>query len=150
MGGSHELAETSKLADPRDISEKGLSFLSAFENQNRKLLLVFMGMQSPVVMNRDKMYQANKERIKWGIDSGRLRSTSKGISKLSIDGVPCLLQDIESQVGGRMQTYLFFLSEAPKGTFQVAIICDDNVKCDASTRDMEAIIKSLKVVRKSP
>jgi len=150
MGGVRELTEASKLADPRDISEKGLSFLSAFQNQNGKLLLVLMGMQSPVVMDRDEMYGTNSERIKWGIDSGRLRKTSKGVSKLSLDGTPCLLQDIETQGGGRMQTYLFFLPEAPKGTFQFAIICDDNATCNANARDIEAIIKSLKVIRKSP
>lgn len=149
MGGARELAEASELADPRDISEKGMSFFSAFQNQNGKLLLVFMGMQSPVVMDRDEMYRTNSERTKWGIDSGRLRKTSKGVSKLSIDGAACLLQDIEIQGGGRMQTYLFFLPEAPKGTFQFAIICDDNASCDANVRDIEAIIKSLKVFRQS-
>jgi hypothetical protein len=150
MGGVRELAEASKLADPRDISEKGISFLSAFQNQNGKLLIVLMGMQSPVVMDRDEMYRTNSERIKWGIESGRLRKTSKGVSKLSIDGVPCLLQDIETQRGARMQTYLFFLREAPRGTFQFAIICDDDTTCDANARDIEAIIKSLKVIRTSP
>ena len=147
--GVMELAEASKLVDPRDISEKGISFFSVFQNQNGKLLLVFMGMPSPVVMDRDEMYRTNSERTKWGIDSGRLRKTSKGVSKLSIDGAACLLQDIEIQGGERVQTYLFFLPEAPKGTFQFAIICDDNASCDANVQDIEAIIKSLKVFRQS-
>lgn len=150
MGGVRELAEASKLADPRDISQKGLAFLSAFQTQDGKLLLVFMGMQSPVVMDRDEMYRANSERIRWGIDSGRLRKTSKGVSKLSIDGVPCLLQDMEAQGGGRGQTYLFFIPEAPRATFQFAIICDDLATYDAHAQDMEAIIASLKIIRKSP
>ena len=89
------------------------------------------------------------EKIRWGIDSGRLRKSSKGVSKLSIDGVPCLLQDIETQAGGRMQTYLFFLPEAPKATFQFAIICDDNATWDANVRDIEAFIKSLKITRRN-
>jgi hypothetical protein len=147
MGGARELAEASKSADPRDI-EKGMSFLSAFQNQDGKLLLVLIGMQSPVVMDRDEMYRTNSERIKWGIDSGRLRKTSKGVSKLSIDGVPCLLQEIETPAGARMQTYLFFLPEAPRATFQFAITCDDNATWDRNVRDIEAIIKSLKVIRK--
>jgi hypothetical protein len=147
MGGIKELAEASKLADPRDI-EKGVSFLSAFQNPNGKLLLVFMGMPSPTPMDLSEMYRTNSERIRWGIDSGRLRKTSKGVSKLSIDGVPCLLQDIETQTGGRMQTYLFILPEAPKGTFQFGIICDDNATYDTNARDIDAIIKSLKIIRK--
>jgi hypothetical protein len=150
MGGVRELAEASKLADPRDISEKGLSFLSAFQNQDEKLLMVLMGMQSPVVMEREEMYKTNGDRIKWGIDSGRLQKTSKGVSKLSLDGVPCLLQDIESQEGGRMQTYLFFIPEAPKATFQFAIIYDDMATWRASAGDMETFVKSLKIIRKSP
>jgi hypothetical protein len=150
MGGVRELAEASRLADPRDISAKGLSFLSAFQNQGGKPLLVFIGMQSPVVMDRDDMYKTNSERIKWGIESGRLRSTSKGVSKLRVAGVPCLLQDIEVQEGGRMQTYLFFIPEAPKAAFQFAVICDDLATYHANAQDLEAIVASLKIVRKSP
>jgi hypothetical protein len=149
MGGVKELAEASKLADPRDISEKGMSFLSAFQNQNGQLLLVFMGMPSPTPMNFDEMYRINSERIKWGIDSGRLSNTSKGVSKLSIDGIPCLLQDIELK-GSRMQTYLFILPEAPKGTFQFAVQCDDKATWDENAPGLEAILRSLKIVRKIP
>lgn len=145
MQGVKELADSSKLADPSDISQKGLAFLSAFQNKDGKLLLVFMGMQSPVIMDRDEMYKTNGDKIKWGIDSGRLAKTSKGVSKLSIDGIPCLLQDIENQNGGRMLTYLFFIPKAPRATFQFGIICDDKATYDSYKQDLEAIIASLKL-----
>jgi hypothetical protein len=148
MGGSRELAEASKLVNPRDISDKGVAFLSVFQNQNGKLLLMLIGMQSPVVVDRDEMYRSNVEKIKWGIDSGRLQKASKGVSKLSIDGVPCLLQDIETQVGARMLTYEFFIPGASKGVFSVCIACDDNPTYIANTRDIETIIKSIRVISK--
>ena len=147
--GGRELAEASKSADPNDISEKTIPFVSGFQFQtdNRRILLVFAGVSSPIIMDRDVMYKTNDERVKWGIDTGRLKKTSKGVSKLDINDVPCLLQDIETTEGGRMMMYSFFVSEHPKMMYSVQIICDDPNIYDKCANDIASIIKSLKVVR---
>ena len=148
--GGKELAEASKSADPNDLNEKAIPFVSGFQLQvdNKRILLIFAGVSSPVIMDRDEMYKTNDERVKWGIDTGRLKKTSKGVSKLDINDVPCLLQDIETKEGGRMMMYSFFVSEHPKMTYSVQFICDDPNMYDKYANDIASIIKSLKVVRK--
>ena len=151
VGGGRELADASKSADPNDFSEKSIPFVSGFQLQisKKRILLVFSGVSSPIIMNRDDMYKTNDERVKWGIDTGRLKRTSKGVSKLDIDGVPCLLQDIETKEGGRMQMYSFFVPEHPKMTYSVQIISDDIPMYDKYANDLASIIRSIRVIRKT-
>ncbi len=151
IGGGRDLAESSNLADPNDINEKAIPFVSGFQLQrgDKRILLTFSGVDSPVVMDREEMFETNTERVQWGIDTGRLKKTSKGVSKLELDGIPCLLQDIETQQGGRMQMYSFFIPEHPKMLYSVQIICDDKETWDAQAEDLSAIIEAIKVVRKT-
>ena len=113
MGGSRELARDSKLINPSDISEKGLSFLSVFQDQSNKLTLVLMGMQSPNILDRDGMNRETSKKIKWGIDSGRLSTNSKVLPQLSVNGIPCLLHYMETKAGSCMKTCQYFVTGAP-------------------------------------
>lgn len=124
MNGGQELAEASKSADPKVLDKISLSFFSAYDTSQGKVSIFFAGIQTPVVMNRDEMYKTNAERIEWGINSGRLSKNSKGVTKLTIDHVPSLFMDIETIGGGRLLTYLFFVSENPKYSFQIGIVCN--------------------------
>ncbi len=144
-----ELARASKSADPEDLSDEAIPFVSGFQLQDadRRILLFFSGVSSPVVANRDEMYKTNQERIKWGIDTGRLRNTSKGVSKMDIGGIPCLLQDVE-QAQGRMQLYSFFLPEYPRMVYGLAIISDDMATYNKHADDLASIVKSIKIDRK--
>lgn len=151
VGGGRELAEASKSADPNDISEKSIPFVSGFQLQTagKRILLTFSGMTSPIIMDREDMYKTNTERVKWGIDTGRLKKTSKGVSKLEIDGILCLLQDIETKEGGRMQMYSFFVPAYPKMIYSVQIISDDIATWNKHANDFSTIFKSIKVVQKT-
>ena len=146
MEGGQELAQSSKSADPKDINEKSLSFFSVFETPDGKVNVFLMGGDNSVVMSRDEMYKTNKERIEWGKNSGRLSKNTKGVSKLMIDNVPCLLMDIETISGGRLLSYLFFVSEYPKYGFQVAVGSDKNY-FEKNERELNSIISSIKIVR---
>ena len=150
VSGGRELAVASKSADPNDISHEAIPFVSGFQLQdgNRRILLTFSGVSSPIIMNRDEMYKTNQERVKWGIDTGRLKKTSKGVSKMDIDGTPCLLQDIELREG-RMQDYSFFVPEYPRMVHGLSIISDDMATYNKHANDLASIIKSIKIVRKS-
>jgi len=149
VSGGKELAKASKSADPNEISEKAIPFVTGFQMKsgNTRILLTFAGMVSTEILNRDDMYKLNNDRVRWGIDTGRLRKTSKGGSKLDIDGVPSLLMDIETQSGGRMQSYLFFVPEYPKMTYSMQMICDDLATCEKHAKEFASILQSLKVVR---
>lgn len=150
VSGGRELARASKSADPNDISHEAIPFVSGFylQDGNRRILLTFSGVSSPIIMNRDEMYKTNQERVKWGIDTGRLKKTSKGVSKMDIDGIPCLLQDIELRKG-RMQDYLFFVPEYPRMVYGLSIISDDMATYNKHANDLASIVKSIKIVRKS-
>jgi hypothetical protein len=151
VSGGRELARASKSADPNDISHEAIPFVSGFQlkDGSQRILLTFSGVSSPIIMNRDDMYKTNQERVKWGIDTGRLKTTSNGVSKLDIDGIPCLLQDIETKEGGRLQMYSFFIPEYPRMVYSVQIICDDMSTYNKHANDLASIIKSIKIVRKS-
>jgi len=149
LGGARELATASKTADPKEISEKWLSFLSAFQNPSRKLLVILMAAGPETVpMDREEMYKTNTQRITWGKESKRLSKNSKGVSRLMIDNIPCLLMDIETIGGARMLTYSFFLSKYPKHSFQVAISCDDRTCYEKNENDIATIVKSIKIKTK--
>ncbi len=151
VAGGRELAEDSKSADPNDLSEKTIRFVSGFQLQSasKRILLTFLGVTSPIIMDREDMYKTNAERVKWGINTGRLRKTSKGVSKLEIDGITCLLQDVETIEGGRLQMYSFFVPEYPKMIYSLQIICDDVATFNRHAKDLSAIVKSIKVVKKT-
>lgn len=151
VSGGRELAMASKSADPNDFSHEAISFVSGFQLQdgNRRILLTLLGMASPITMNRDEMYKTNQERVKWGIDTGRLKKTSKGVSKLDVDGVPCLLQDIETNEGALMRMYSFFVPEYPRMTYALQIICDDIPTYTKHANELAPIIKSIKIIRKT-
>jgi coenzyme F420-reducing hydrogenase beta subunit len=100
-------------------------------------------------MDRDEMYKTNQERVRWGVDTGRLKKTSKGVSKLAVDGVPCLLQDIETREGGLLQMYSFFVPEYPRMGYSVQIMCDDTSTYNKHAKDLASIINSITVVRNS-
>lgn len=148
ISGGQELARASKSANPNDISDQAIPFVSGFHLQDgsRRLLLILFGISSSVVANREELYKANQDRAKWGIDTGRLKNTSKGVSKLDIDGIPCLLQDIETGEG-RMQQYSFFIPEYPRMVYQLSIIADDLTTYNKHLDDIAAIINSLKIIR---
>jgi hypothetical protein len=150
IAGGRELARASRSADPNDFSHEAITFVSGFQLQdgNRRVLLTLVGLASPAIMNREEMYKTNQERVKWGIDTGRLKKTSKGVSKLDIDGVPCLLQDIETKEGGLMQMYSFFVPEYPRISYGVQIICDHMPTYTKHANELGFIIKSIKIVRK--
>lgn len=149
--GGRELATASKSADPNDINQASIPFVSGFQLQDgsKRILMPLSGVTSPIAMDIEDMYKTNSERTKWGIDTGRLKKTSKGVSKLTIDGVPCLLMDIETDSGGRMQMYSLFLSEYPKMTYSFQFICDDIAICNKHGAELSSIVKSIKVVRKA-
>lgn len=94
------------------------------------------------------MFKTNTDRTKWGIETKRLKSNSRVI-KLDIDGIPCLLQDIEITAGGRMQMYSFFVQAHPKMMYSVQFICDDVVIWNKHSDEISKIVKSIKVVRKT-
>lgn len=149
--GGQELAIASKSADPNDINQSTIPFVSGFllQDGSKRILMPLSGVTSPIAMDIDDMYKTNSERVKWGIDTGRLKNTSKGVSKLTIDGVPCLLMDIETDSGGRLQMYSFFLSEYPKMTYSLQFICDDIVICNKHDAELSSIVKAMKVVRET-
>ncbi len=151
LTGGRELAEASKLADSKAISEETFPFLSGFQLRagDKRILLVFAGFSSPEILDREEMCKTNAERVQWGIDSGRLKKNSKGVSKLDIDGIPCLLQDIVVIQGGRMQMYLFFVPEYPKMSYCVQLIADDSDIWDKYSGDISSMISSMKVARKA-
>lgn len=149
QGGAQRLAESSGLGDPRDVSGKGLSFFAAFSGANGRLTVAFAGNQLAEPTDIDEMDQANRERIRWGIDTGRLRRSSRGVSRVAIDGVPCLLQDIEHASGARLRTWLCFVPEAPKAHFSATIVCDDAPTCARHEADIDGAIRSMKIVRRA-
>lgn len=146
--GGRELSRASKSGNPNDLSHEAIPFMSGFQLQdgNRRILLIFFGLSSPVDMNRDEMYKTNQERVKWGIDTGRLKKTSKGVSKMDVDGIPCLLQDIELREG-RMQDYSFFVPEYPRMVYGLSIISDDMTIYNKHANDLASIIKSINILR---
>lgn len=150
ISGGRDLARASKSGDPNDLSHEAITFVSGFQLQdgNRRLLLILSGLSSPIITNRDDMYKTNQERVKWGIDTGRLKKTSKGVSKIEVDGIPCLLQDIELREGC-LQDYSFFVPEYPRMVYGLSIISDDMATYNKHANDLASIIKSIKIVRKS-
>ncbi|RJX29934.1 MAG: hypothetical protein C4525_13740 [Desulfarculus sp.] len=150
VSGGRELAEASQSADPNQFSEKSIPFLAGFMRPagNKPIRLVFSGMTSPVKLNRQEMYKTNQERVQWGIKTGRLKAASKGMSKLKIDGVPCLLQDVETRLGQRMKVYYFFVPQRPKMAYGMVFLCDAAATFDRYAGEVSAIVKSIKVVRK--
>ena len=151
ISGGRELARASKSADPNDVSNETIPFVSGFQLQsgNKRILLTFSGVSLPTITNRDEMYKTNQDRVKWGIDTGRLKKTSKGVSKMDIAAIPCLLQDIETREGGRMLAYSFFVPEYPRMAYGLSIISDDMATYNKHANDLASIIKSIKIVRKS-
>lgn len=149
--GGKELATASRSADPNDMNQATIPFVSGFQLQDgsKRILLPLLGVASPIVMDREEMFKTNSERVKWGTDTGRLKKTSKGVSRLTIDGVPCLLMDIETDAGGRMQMYSFFLADYPKMTYSLQVICDDVGICNKHDAELTSIVKSIKVLRKA-
>ncbi|MCX6908363.1 MAG: tetratricopeptide repeat protein [Verrucomicrobia bacterium] len=143
MQGGRELAEASGSADPNLFTESSLTFFSAYELAGGDLLFILMGDKSPVEMNRDEMFNANSERIRWGKNSNQLSSDSKGVSKLDIDGIPSLLMDIVSPNGERLQTYTFFVPDHPKHSFAITF---KSSKGQHQTM-IDGILGSLKIVR---
>jgi len=115
--GARELAEKSKLDNPKAFNQSSLSFFSAYQTQNEELKIIFMGNQA--VMNYDEMYEYNVRKIKWGINSGELSKNSKGVSKLIIDNTPCLLMDMEFPDETRLLSYYFF---SPKYSDHIFLI----------------------------
>lgn len=150
VSGGRELARASKSADPKDISHESIPFVSGFQLQdgNKRILLSLSGVSSSVIMNRDEMYKTNQERVKWGTDTGRLQKTSKGVSKLDIDGIPCLLVDIDIREG-RMQDYSFFVPGYPRMVYGLSILCDDMATCNKNASALVAIVKSIRIDRKA-
>jgi hypothetical protein len=150
IGGGQELAKASQSANPDDINAQSFPFLSGFQLQsgNTRALLVLMGTKAPEKMDRDEMFKTNSERVQWGIDSGRLRKTTKGVSKLDIDSVPGLLQDIETEGGGRAQIFTLFVPEYPDMTYGIQMSCDDTATFEKHADEFAAIIKSIKITRK--
>jgi len=146
--GGQELARVSKTADPNEINEQQFCFFSVFHNPTGKLLVVLTGYHNSVIMDRDEMYKINAQRIAWGIKSGRLSSSSKGVSKLIIDNIPCLLMDIEAIGGARMLTYLFFVPEYPKHSFVIDIICENSSCYEENKNVIATIVNSIKIIRK--
>ncbi|MEW5911786.1 MAG: hypothetical protein AB1814_04475 [Thermodesulfobacteriota bacterium] len=144
-----ELAEASQTADPKEISEKSIPFLSGFQraSKGQRILLVLSGMTSGQRLNRDEMLKTNQERVQWGIKTGRLKPSSRGVSKLTIDGVPCLLQDVETKLGGRMKMYSFFLPQRPKMAYGLVLVSEDKAAFDRHAKEIQAIVKSIKVAR---
>jgi hypothetical protein len=143
MQGGRELAEASRTADPNLFTKSSLTFFSAYELAGGDFLFILMGVESPVEMNRDEMFNANSERIRWGKDSGQLSSESKGVSKLDIDGIPSLLMDIVSSNGERMQTYTFFIPDHPKHSFAIAFKSTGG----KNQATIDGILSSLKIGR---
>jgi hypothetical protein len=147
--GSRGLAQSSGLADPRDVSEKGMSFFAAFRSANGRLTWVFTGNQIDQPTSIDEMSRTNAERVRWGIDSGQLKRSSRGVSRATIDGVPCLLQDIDHASGARLRTWLCFVPEAPRAHFSVNVICEDAATCEQHWVDVNGVLRDMKIVRQT-
>jgi hypothetical protein len=149
VGGARELARASKSGNPGDYSHEAVPFLSGFQLRDGKtgILLMFIGVSTPIPMTREEMYARNQERVKWGIETGRLAAGSKGVSRLDLDGVPSLLQDIEISDGSRMQVYSLFVSEHPRMQYVISVTSDDTATHHRHADELASIIKSLKVTR---
>jgi len=147
VGGARDLADESGLADPNYLTKIKLSFFSIFQKSNGKLTIAFMGMSVPDTMNLDEMLKTNTDRTRWGIEAGHLSRSSKGVSKLMIDSVSCLLMDIESAAGSRLLTYSFFLPKHPKYSFALGIACDDKATYEKDQNVIVAIVKSIRITR---
>ncbi|OGA98183.1 MAG: hypothetical protein A3E25_20895 [Burkholderiales bacterium RIFCSPHIGHO2_12_FULL_69_20] len=70
------------------------------------------------------------------------------MSRQPVDGVPCLLQDIDHASGGRLRTYLFLVPEAPKAQISFAIVCDDASACQRHQRDIDTVVESVRIARR--
>jgi hypothetical protein len=121
LAGSRSLANESGLGDPDAVS---VDFFSAFSTQGESVLIILQGYKSDVVMDYDNMYETNKNKIRWGIDNGKLSRNSKGISKTKIDDIPTLLMDIEFPGGLRQLTYIFYPPTLQENSFSVGIMCN--------------------------
>ena len=144
IASGRELAIMSDSADPELFKKEYLRFFSGYQSANGQVMIIMAGEESPVSMNREEMFRTNEERIDWGKNAGQLSGDSKGVTKLSIDGVPALLMDIVSLEGERLQTYTFFHSSYPKHSFAITIKCPETERADYAQR-IETFIDTLRL-----
>lgn len=147
LTGGRELAIMSKSADPQLFKEEYLTFFAGYQSAKGRIRITMVGEKPPESMtesmNRNEMFRTNKERIEWGKKTGKLSIDSKGVSKITIGGVPSLLMDIVSQKGERLQTYLFFHSSYPNHSFAVNIM-GENAEYRKYAKIIAAFINTLK------
>lgn len=117
-----KLAEKSKTAGAEQFTEQNFTMFAAYATVTEDLLIIMYQEQLPVTKDREVMLELNTQRINWGIASGYLSPTSKGVTKLNIDGIPSLLMDVVLPTGERLQTYMFFISKDYYGSMGYVIV----------------------------
>lgn len=125
-----KLAEKSKTAGAEQFTDQNFTMFAAYATVMENLLIILYQEQLPVTKDRDAMLELNTRRINWGIAGGYLSPTSKGVTKLNIDGIPSLLMDVVLATGERLQTYTFFISTKDYGSMGYAMV----IKTKSSTQ----------------
>jgi hypothetical protein len=129
-------------------SHAGTPKLLFFANFRRSLagdlFIDLKGMQMPQPRDLDQIYNNLVRMLQRKMESGAYLKTSKGISRVTIDGVPCLKEDRETARGRRVITYGFALPEDRSKLFMMDFFGPSDA-FKANETEVEEIIKSLKI-----
>lgn len=145
VNAARELAEASKSADPKDVTAPVAAGFKLQDGSTR-ILLILSYQPSPTPVDREEMYRTNHDRVRWGIDTGRLKATSKGVSRTTIDSIPSLLVDIETENGARLQDYSLFVAAHPRGVHQLSFM-SDTATFNRHSNELACILESIKIVQ---
>ena len=120
--GSRQLARQYPYTRPEDF--KGVLYLAGFFLPRQQGLFVASVIQIPPQATDylDQMHEQSKEKIRWGIEQGRIRKAFSN-RKTEINGMPVLEIDMEMADGSRMIDYIFYFPDHPDQGVGLTLIC---------------------------
>ena len=141
------LLETVKKQFMGQHADLQLSFFRFFAKLTTEGLFIFVleyQRSGPVDLNM--IYGSYVKKFKQDCESGALAKTSRGVSKVTLDGLPSILIDRETAKGSRIIYYYFALPEYPSKFFSFGISARIDT-FNAHETELGEIIKSLKIKR---